>query len=157
MAWDCNIVVVRVRDYQKTSNLVGDGSQENDREVKVMFKIASVVSLLLISINVNAQIKIGDIEISEKLAKEYFFDCYNKPDTVRVYRVGPGPKHISLPDFYDDLGNKYFNTKTIEKTYPRGRVKSQSYKKRLYGIYLKTRVPSKVDFAEWYRNYKGKM
>lgn len=42
--------------------------------------------ICLTAFTVRAQnIKIGDISISDALAKEYFLDCYKRPDTVYCY------------------------------------------------------------------------
>jgi hypothetical protein len=54
-----------------------------------------MILLLLLFVNVNtfAQIKIGDITLSEKEATEYLLDCYNYPDTIWLpssfsYKIG---------------------------------------------------------------------
>ena len=94
---------------------------------------------LLISSQVIAQnIKIGDITLSDSLAKEYLIDCYNKPDTVTFSYVR------SL-----DHKEKYFfykhNLGVI--TMPDNYIKQ---------AYLFPRTPSAFDFMLFMnRKYKG--
>lgn len=45
-------------------------------------KATALVILFLCSLGLKAQIKIGDITVSEAMAKEYFLDCYTHPDTL---------------------------------------------------------------------------
>ncbi len=116
--------------------------------------IATILVLPLVNV-AEAQIKIGDMEITEAIAKEYFLDCYVNPDTVRVYRKSSS--YGNEPRFYDDLGNRYFNRETIKKKYLRGLAKQRTkheWRRGLEGIYLKTRTPSADDFAEWFRRKK---
>ncbi len=89
----------------------------------IKYNIFVVILMCLMGSAVDAQIKIGDIEITEALAKEYFFDCYAKPDTVKIYRKSHS--YGNEPRFYDDLGNRYFNRETIRKKYPRGLARQQ--------------------------------
>ena len=70
-----------------------------------------------------------------------------------------GPKHMSLPDYYDDAGNKYFIKEAIRKKYPRGKARNvtgKEFMKGLEGVYLKTRTPNADDFAIWFRKRKQK-
>lgn len=117
--------------------------------------------ILLLAGLVSGQIKIGDIEISEEIAKEYFLDCYNRPDTVRIYSF-KGVRHMSEPDWYDDQGNRYYNTETIAKNFPMGEVfvtyKSvrKEWQNHYWLAYLKARTPSKDDFSKWFRKREVK-
>ena len=45
-----------------------------------------ILFLVLLASQVSAQgIKIGDIEIPNKIAKEYFLDLYTSPDTINIF------------------------------------------------------------------------
>jgi len=120
-----------------------------------------VIWILMLAGVVNGQIKIGDIQITERIAKEYFLDCYLNPDTVRIYAF-EGLKFKSEPDWYDDYGNRYYNLESIKKKFPMGEVyvtyKSvrKKWRDRLWLAYLKARTPSESDFAEWFRKREVK-
>ena len=51
---------------------------------KHSFSVACIILLFLLlpGFVYSQNIKIGDISISDSLAKEYFMDCYNRPDTI---------------------------------------------------------------------------
>jgi hypothetical protein len=108
---------------------------------------------MLLPVSVLSQIKIGDITISDSLAREYFLDCYKKSDTITVqelrdkdpYRYLYSEKGCAMSDaWFNDIVKKSIGT-IYSKSMPR-------YPK----AYLIARTPSAYDFGVWMVKKKGK-
>lgn len=105
----------------------------------------------------SSQIKIGDIEISEKMAMEYFLDCYQHPDTVTITPFWSSDKdatrrykEIVKKSLYEVKPTKAELKKNAERDWEGEKI---PYSKR--GIpyrYAIARQPSADDFSKWFIN-----
>lgn len=94
-----------------------------------------LICFLALPFLVGAQnIKIGDISISDSLAKEYFLDCYQKPDTIPDQPISP---------------SAWFNFKLKQSI---GRYDPSNSKKfnHFQEFIIVPREPSAADFRDWY-------
>lgn len=86
-------------------------------------------------------IRIGDLAISDSLAKEYFLDCHTHPDTIRnqPYKEGEWFHQKLLKKI------KWYNKKTY----------NHSPKELPMGLYIIVpREPSAADFRDWFIKQK---
>lgn len=118
--------------------------------IKETLKTATMVCML--STIASAQIKIGDLEISDALAKEYFFDCQKRPDTIFVTRDNMLYGGEGFNSFHDDHGGKYFSWSAVQAAFPLGETKTDVL---FAWKFTRARIPSALDFAEWMRS-KGR-
>lgn len=124
--------------------------------------------LSFLSFTASGQIKIGDIEVSNEVAKEYFLDCRLNPDTVwlgnvwdekentyrdfitshALYEVKDPVSEKNIRDFelahptkigHTHNGGLYYATECYAGEYMRG--------------YAIPRNPTAEDFAKWYLNH----
>lgn len=127
---------------------------------KMMLK---AIWILLMAGVVNGQIKIGDIEISDAIAKEYFLDLYAKPDTIPYrYLVINKEPYRSGEEIWSERKKKV--QKTIYKCSDWKELGYSSKKEFIWLIkgkdgpgrserifYILPREPSASDFAKWFR------
>lgn len=91
---------------------------------------------VLLSLNVKAQTKIGNITLSDSEAKAYFLDCYNRPDTIPT----KSQNDFSCTNCSRPMA-EFDRAKKIEQ------VPAGSYKEERG--YLIPRKPSEIDFIRW--------
>jgi len=93
-----------------------------------------------------AQVKIDNLEVSDKIAKEYFLDCYKNPDTVWFRSMNGG---FSPDPQRDEYGRMAIKIITEDKMFSEtmGIVTG-------YG-YIVPRKPTSRDFMKWLSEKKG--
>lgn len=106
------------------------------------------MTLLLPLAGYAQNIKIGDIEISDQMAKEYFLDCYTHPDTIQSRQFKEG-------DWFDQKMKKRIST------YHPSRKAGDSIKITATDSFnffiIVPREPSAADFRDWFiRNQQRK-
>ena len=81
----------------KTSNI--------HKQRSTMKTIITLICLFFFSLGVNAQVKIGNITVTESTAKEYFLFCYQNPDTSRWFYEYTVTKDMKEKEkrFYESL------------------------------------------------------
>lgn len=103
----------------------------------------------------HAQVKIGEIEISMEVAKEYFLDCYLIPDTVTNRFESRGSVlneeiMISDPMFGDKFNDLKIEAKRLEN------ISLSKFRKdgdmRTY--YVVPRIPTAQDFVKWMKRHE---
>lgn len=108
--------------------------------------------LLLPTLLCAQNIKIGDISISEALAKEYFLDCHQRPDTI-FYNGSPELDHKLKQAIYWYRNPKFPNPENKPQfitVTPEHRIKRKSPNMWSYALMLVPREPSAADFRDWY-------
>lgn len=94
-------------------------------------------------------IKIGDIAVSDSLAKKYFLDCYQHPDTIRNQPYSNG-------DWFDQKFKKSIgwydpNQKKTSKIYKSGDSITFSFWGNPFdGFIIVPRDPTAADFRDWF-------
>ena len=141
-----------------------------------MKTIITLICLFFFSLGVNAQVKIGNITVTESTAKEYFLFCYQNPDTSRWfydYTVTKAmkEKHKRLSERLDKAKN-YADTLDVFRTdstisrcrqlrpdeayLSNNNVGHISKTREIHGetfyyiAYLTKHEPTAQDFSEWY-------
>lgn len=121
-------------------------------------KIKIILILLITSLACKGQIKIGDITISDSLAKEYFLDCYQRPDTFKkkysgISYVNGGERFMTNYEIEQKNEMENFNSwldkNKIKVLRKYGNYKGEKYTEDEW--YLVPRTPSASDFAEFIR------
>lgn len=112
--------------------------------------------LFLMSFACQAQIKIGDITISDSLAKEYFLDCYQYPETTYTGWLQHPIYLEEVIGSLDTLDYWGIHTNRIIERYPNKTVKLRA-DTILPEYKTYPRTPSASDFAAFMRRkYKTK-
>lgn len=107
-----------------------------------------IILSCLTAFTVQAQnIKIGDISISEALAKEYFLDCQSRPDTIYTHNYTPEfwfAKPIGHKIGYYCKHIPYRPIFIVDKNVD---IKLQDHKLKFIVV---SREPSAADFRDWF-------
>lgn len=134
--------------------------------MKYLKKLGVFVGLMCLLVGgVSGQIKIGDIEIPEKMAKEYFLDLYTKPDTVNagdliMNKGWFSPSKVIWSERKKRIIKIIYNCSDWKE---KGHPNEESFIRRIKGeggfdlgileriFCIIPREPSASDFAKWMR------
>lgn len=104
-----------------------------------------LIVLLLYSLIAFGQIKIGDITISEKIAKDFFYYCQINPDTITI-RVSMGGTSEEEEFRYKELDRQSLTGRISHSPEGGGFVYAYSW--------VIPKKPTAENFANWFIKYK---
>lgn len=119
----------------------------------------NTILILIVPLLAFSQIKIGTIEITEKLAGEYFLDCYKNTEEITQFADGSF-EYRDGNSIWVSKGNNILRQKrdaavsctTIFKNDTIDGFASTTW----YTIYYIPRQPSERDFIKWFKERTSK-